>query len=274
MRRFSLLLVILGSIVLAALLARYVLGTGSFGGRSAASAAAEPPHVIPVAAFRHVDVSGNAEVTLVQGSTPSVSIGVQGRRGAHTAAEVRGDTLYIEASDRTRWWNFLLGGRSGRNAPVVVTFKDLESVSAAGSVSLTADQVHVPQLRISGAGGTSLRIDDLRTPMLKVAGAGALKAELAGRVTEQTVSIAGAGEYRGGKLMSDRATVTVSGAGRVVVNAATTLKVTISGAGSVEYLGDPQVTQQISGAGRVRKRDAAAPGASRVATASVHRGLR
>ncbi len=81
------------------------------------------------------------------------------------------------------------------------------------------------------------------------------------------MSIAGAGEYRGGKLVSDNTTVTVSGAGRVVVYAERTLKATISGAGSVEYLGDPQVTEQISGAGRVRKRDTSTLAVPRVALA-------
>ncbi len=145
MRRFSLLLVIVGSILVAGLLAWLVLSMGSFGGPQRAPAH-EPAKVVPVAAFRHVDVSGNAEVTLVQGTTPSVAIGAQGRHDARTSAEVRGDTLYIEASDRTRWWNFLFGDRSDRNEPIVVTFKDLESVSTAGSVRLTAARVDVPRL--------------------------------------------------------------------------------------------------------------------------------
>ena len=49
----------------------------------------------------------------------------------------------------------------------------------------------------------------------------------------------------------------MSGAGKVFVNAARTLKVSISGAGTVDYLGDPKVTQEISGMGRVKRREAA-----------------
>jgi hypothetical protein len=50
--------------------------------------------------------------------------------------------------------------------------------------------------------------------------------------------------------------VSVSGAGRVVVQVEKTLKIGLSGAGAVEYIGNPKVTQQIRGAGRVKRRDA------------------
>ena len=71
------------------------------------------------------------------------------------------------------------------------------------------------------------------------------------------MTISGAGEYRGARLVSQNATVTVAGAGQVVIHAVKTLNATISGAGSVDYIGDPKVTERVSGAGRVRRRDAA-----------------
>ena len=49
--------------------------------------------------------------------------------------------------------------------------------------------------------------------------------------------------------------IEVSGAGKAVVNAASSLEVDISGAGAVEYLGDPKVKQSISGIGKVRRRE-------------------
>ena len=90
-----------------------------------------------------------------------------------------------------------------------------------------------------------------------MAASGAVKAEVAGRATEQRIAISGAGDYRAAGLASENARVAVSGAGKVLVNAAKTLKIAISGAGSVEYLGDPKVTQDISGVGRVRRRESA-----------------
>ncbi len=86
-------------------------------------------------------------------------------------------------------------------------------------------------------------------------GSGALDATVSGRVDRQTVRISGAGEYRAANLASADASVRVSGAGRVVVNAQRTLEVSLSGAGNVEYLGNPRVIEHVSGVGRVKRRD-------------------
>jgi hypothetical protein len=259
MRRFTLPLVILGSVAVAALLAWLALSM-AFGDRrprgDKPASRAETTVTRTLPPFRRLDVSGTAEITLVQGTTEGVAIATPARRQDHIEAEVRGDTLYIESGDRSRWWDLILGGGSARTTQVVLTFKNLESIAAAGTVKLTAAEIKVPELRIAGAGGTSVRIDNLQSSQLRLSGAGALKAELAGRVTDQHVSIAGAGEYRGAKLVSQNATVSVAGAGQVVINAEKTLNATISGAGSVDYIGDPKVTERVSGAGRVRRRDA------------------
>jgi len=272
MNRFTLPLVILASVAIAALLAWLALSTASFGDRrpraEKPSNRAESVVTQTLPPFKRLDVSGTAEITLVQGATESVAITTPARREDHIDAEVRGDTLYIESADTSRWWDLIFGsGRGGRTTQIVVTFKNLESIAAAGTVKLTAAEIKVPDLRIAGAGGTSVKIGNLQSGQLRLSGAGALKAELAGRVTDQHVSIAGAGEYRGGKLVSQNATVSVAGAGQVVINAEKTLNATISGAGSVDYIGDPKVTERVSGAGRVRRRDAAESGMPRIAIA-------
>jgi hypothetical protein len=263
MRRFTLPLVILGCIALAALLTWGALSTATFGGRPPrAEATAGRPEVVTQAlpAFARLDVSGSAEVVLVQGREESVVLPAASRKSGFVTAEVRDGTLYVDARDTTRWWDGMLGRHGGRTPQVAVTFTDLEAISAAGTVKVTAGAVKVADLKVEGAGGTQIRIDDLTARRLRLTGAGALRADMAGRVVEQTVTISGAGDYRGGKLVSQSTTVTVAGAGKVVVNAEKTLTATISGAGSVEYFGDPQVTERVSGAGRVKRRDASTEG--------------
>lgn len=255
MRRFSLFLVILACAVVAATLAWWVLSRADFGHRDDAPAVTVvPPQAVDP--FRHIDVSGSAVIQLVQGPRETVAITAAARQPASIEARVRGDTLYVEAADPSRWWNNLFGGR--RSPPqIVVTFRELESIASAGTVRLTAGDVRVPALRIASAGGATLRFDNLQARELKLSGAGAIQAEMAGQVENQILSISGAGEYRGARLRTMSTTVNVAGAGRVVVNVERTLDATISGAGSVEYLGDPEVTERVSGVGRVRKRDAA-----------------
>jgi len=256
MRRLALPLVILGCIALAALLT-WVAVSGSFGRRPPPSGRApEPPISQPLPPFRKIDVAGSADVSLVQADGESVALPAQSREHELVTAEVRDGTLYVESLDHARWWDLALGNRENRT-PIVITFRNVDAIVAAGTVNITAAKWRAEELRISGAGGTSIRIDDLDARALKLTGAGALRADLAGRAAEAEITISGAGDFRGAKLATQDANVTVAGAGKVTINAEKTLKATISGAGSVEYLGDPAVTQRVSGAGRVRRRDAA-----------------
>jgi hypothetical protein len=94
----------------------------------------------------------------------------------------------------------------------------------------------------------------LQATRLRLDGAGAIKAEIAGRVAEQSIDLSGAGSYQAVDLISDNVAVQVSGAGKAIVNAKTLLKADISGAGLVEYAGNPRLEQEISGIGKIRRR--------------------
>lgn len=261
MRRFALPTVILGSIALAALLTWLVVSRATFGDKppraEIASERQEMGPAQPVPPFRRIEVSGTAEVVLVQGAAESVALAAAPRKTGSLRAEVRDDTLQVESGEATRWWDFLLGSDSGRGPQVVITYKEVDTIHVAGGVRIVASGMKVDALRVSGAGGTAVRLDDFSARELKLTGAGALRAEVSGQVTDQTVTISGAGDYRGARLVSQNATVNVAGAGKVVINAQQTLTATISGAGSVEYVGNPKVTERVSGAGSVRRRDAA-----------------
>ncbi len=208
-----------------------------------------------VAAFSRIKVDGTADVVLVQGGEPSVAVEASARSLPDIRTEVRDGTLTIQSTERRRFWSFLLGG-GARTPRIVVTFRNLEAISAAGTVSLRADELKVDRLAISAMGAATLRLGALDAKVFAFDGSGAIKADVAGRVAEQSISISGAGDYRAAGLASEQARIAVSGAGRVVVNATKTLDVEISGAGTVDYLGNPEVTKKVSGAGRVKRREA------------------
>jgi Putative auto-transporter adhesin, head GIN domain len=263
MRRLSLPLVIVGCIALAALLT-WIAVSSSFGRRASpairAPVATETHQLGP---FTKIDVSGSADVSLVQGDAESIALPSGPRDQGIVRAEVRDGTLFVESFNHARWWDTLFGGRESQPT-IVIAFKNVDDIAVAGTVKVSAAKLRAESLRIAGAGGTSLRIDDLDARDLKVSGAGALRADLAGRAADAAITISGAGEFRGAKLVTQNASVTVAGAGKVTVNAEKTLKATISGAGSVDYLGDPKVTESVSGAGRVRRREAGTGGTQSV----------
>ena len=220
---------ILAAIAIAVSLAWFYL-VWSFrgGGEAVIEDRALPP-------FSQIVIEGFADVAVVQGDSETVRVEAAQKQLAGVRARVSGGTLTITQGASRSWWSGFFGG-GGRGARVRVTFRELEAIGASGA--------------------TSLKIDGLDAKELSVSGSGAMKVELAGRVAEQRVSISGAGDYRAADLASEDARVSVSGAGRVVVQVEKTLKIGLSGAGAVEYIGNPKVTQQISGAGRVKRRNA------------------
>ena len=264
MRRHSLALTILIAVAIAAGLTWLALGHATFGGYSADELVTDSR---PSSPFKRIEVSGSANVTLIQDTNGPLVVESGPHARGRIRANVRGDTLEITASDNRRWWNALFG-RGPTSAPrITIHVRDLDAIEVSGGVAIVARELHVPALRIEGSGGTSVRIDDLVTSNLRVSGSGALKAVLAGQAPDQNISISGAGDYRADRLVSDNVIVSVSGAGKVIVNAQKALKASISGAGIVEYLGNPVVREELSGVGRVKKRESAEIAGPRIAYA-------
>ncbi len=251
MRRFSLPIVILLSIAIAACL------TGLALAQSPDRKDEPQAESSPLGPFKRIEISGSAVLTLVQDTNGPLVATVPQTSGAQVNVKVQKETLIIKAADGSRWWSNLFGRGPAGTAQITVHFKNLEGIDAAGAVRINARSIQVPALSIQGSGGTTLQIDDLRADTLSVDGSGGLKAELAGQVTNQRLSISGAADYQAAKLVSDNATVEVSGAGKIVVHARNKLQVSDSGAGVVEYIGDPVVRESISGAGRVKRRESA-----------------
>ena len=253
MNRLALPLVILLAIAIAVAAAWYVLNRGfrAGDGRAGIEVTSEQRTLPP---FTRLQIDGMADITLVQGETESVRYEAAGK-GERVTVEVRDGTLHIGSRSTRGFWGFLFGGGS-RAVRATIAFRKLEAVDVSGAVKLRADGWTADKVAFSVSGEGALRIDGLDVKELAIAVSGTVKAELAGRATEQRIAISGAGNYRAPELASDNARVAVSGAGKVLVNVAKTLKIAIAGAGTVEYIGDPKVTQEISGVGRVRRREA------------------
>ena len=270
MRRAILPLLVLAAIATAAGLAWWTLSGGRWGGVGGGPGADAVTETRTLPPFHAIDVSGIADITLVQGDTDLIVIEASPRAQRQIQASVRNETLVIHAADE-RSTVFAMFGRTTRSSRITVTFRNLDAIEASGAVKIAAPApLKIPALRISASGTVALRLENLQVQTLKLSGAGAVKADLAGRAAEQAVSISGAGKYDAPMLESDDARVAVSGAGKVIVNARKTLTINLSGAGLVEYVGDPQVKQSVSGVGKVRRRDAATDAPRRTFHVAAH----
>jgi hypothetical protein len=251
MRRSALPIVIIACVIVAAVLAWMVVQ------RFFPQADATDPSVPAVSEtrtpgeFAKVDLSGHLDVVLVQGATHEVVVEATPGQQGRIRTRVSGETLRVSV-ERSGWRPF----RGRERVPrITITSPTFESVNASGTMRVHAKALEVPSFRFAAAGATSVKIEKLETDSLRFAGAGAVKADLAGRASELSVSLSGAGDVRAAELASDEAKVSVSGAGHVVVHANDTLRINLSGAGSVEYFGDPKVTKSVSGIGTVKRRE-------------------
>ncbi|HQU49292.1 MAG TPA: head GIN domain-containing protein [Casimicrobiaceae bacterium] len=253
MRRSALPVVIVACVIVAAVLAWLAVGRMF---RAAAEDAAGPPasEVRPVGEFSKLDVSGLVNLTIIQANRREVVVEAARGQASRVRSEVSGNTLRITVRPPR--------GKRIRDAAdpdlrVVVRTPSIEAIELSGAVKLAAPALAVPALAIDASGPASIRIDALQVDSLRFVGSGAVEAELAGRATEQSISLSGAGRVRSPRLASASARVDVSGAGIVVVNAEKSLRVDLSGAGVVEYLGNPELEEHVSGLGRIKRRDSA-----------------
>jgi hypothetical protein len=180
-----------------------------------------------VGAFRAIDVSGVGEVVVTQGDADSLTVETDDNLQGVVLSEVRDNTLHLSM-------------RPG------------VSLGHATRMTFTVTVRELTQLALSGA--ATIKASNLSGDTLTVAHSGAGIVTTAGTVAEQRVTLSGAGSYDGAALVSDRATVDLSGLGSVVVNARVRLDATISGAGSVAYIGSPELHEQVTGLGSVRQR--------------------
>lgn len=204
--------------------------------------------------FSRIEVDGQADITLRQGTTEGLALEATAQGLKQIRTEVRGRTLFISLVDQSHWWQWMTGGSATRTPRITIDLIQLERIEAAGAVNIVADSLKTNELRLEFAGACKLRIGDLQATKLRLDGAGAIKAEIAGKVTDQDIDLSGAGSYLAPDLVSDNVGVRVSGAGKAIVNARTLLKADISGAGLVEYAGNPRLEQEISGIGKIRRR--------------------
>ncbi len=243
-------LVSLGALVLATLAAIALL---AFGRHEAANDVQTESRVVQ--GFSRVSIIGLADVELRQGGTEGVTIDAPKSLLRRIRTEVHDRTLTITMTRQRSWLDWTEWTHHQHSPRVTIDFIQLERLESSGATKIVADNLRSDELRLDFAGACSLRVKNLQATKLFLEGSGAIKAQLAGKVTEQRIELSGAGSYDAPDLVSDKASVEVSGAGKAIVNATSTLSVDLSGAGLVEYLGDPKLTQEISGIGRIRRRE-------------------
>lgn len=222
--------------------------TDLFGGAFAAPPEPEDEPVAATSGVQRVEIAGVSEVAvqgigtlrITQGDAEALTIEAEPKVLRRLSAEVANGRLVIQPARPIR-----------TREPIVydLTVRDLASITLSGAVAAEAGQFNTTALDLSLSGSSTLDIQNLTAESLTATAEGNAAISLAGSVPTQTVELSGSSRYLAAGLVSEEASLTVSGASQARVQATARLSVEISGAGSVIYAGNPEITQDISGAG-------------------------
>jgi len=126
------------------------------------------------------------------------------------------------------------------------------NIDKGTAIDLDLKVKHLDMLNLKGAG--SVKILTLDVPKLTVNLSGAGSVNIAGKATEQDITLTGAGGYDSANTESQKVTVTVTGVGSAKVRVKSVLDAAISGIGSIEYIGNPTtLNKNVSGLGHVKQ---------------------
>lgn len=197
--------------------------------------------------FTAVDVSSAIHLYVKQDSVFSVKVETDENLQEYVRIGTDDGTLYIREEDNTN-----LDATGKINVYVSApAFQHLEASGASeihGENMLTSDKTIT--LLVTGASGAELH---LKAPAVSGEMTGASKLRLSGQTKDLSIEGTGASHARCFDLLSENATVDLSGASDAEIFASVKLDADASGASGVKYKGEPAVTQRVSGAASVRK---------------------
>jgi hypothetical protein len=134
---------------------------------------------------------------------------------------------------------------------ITLVVKELKELEVTGAADIEVTGVNTKELDLKLIGASNVKVLDLKTDSLKTEIPGAGKVLVEGKTKDQSVTLAGAGNFAGHRLESDTAKVVLSGVGSAQLWVKKELDVTIAGVGSVEYYGTPTVKQSLTMLGKV-----------------------
>ncbi len=210
----------------------------------------------------NLDLAGNIHLT--QSETQSVSISAQQNIIDNIKMPVTGGIATFDFKKRVR---------KSDDVDIYISLKSLSTTNINGSgniISITAFTTDEPlRININGSGDINLHVDapevdshitgsgDITltsiTQFLNAEVTGSGDYHLNGIAKEANYDISGSGTIDGYDMLTETASVDISGSGDCNLSVTSKLTVSVDGSGNVRYKGDPNVSSSVVGSGDVMK---------------------
>jgi hypothetical protein len=206
------------------LLARLDVFQGSNGSHSVEGSGVAAAETREVSAFDGVELAGSNNVIV--------------RVGGKQRVVVHGDDNLLERVTTDVQQGVLVIGETPG------------SFTTKSPMYVEVDAPSLDALALSGSGIVSVTRVDAKRFKVSLPGSGVVRAS--GSATRLDVTLGGSGDAQLQALVADEVTARVTGSGRILVNATTSLDASVAGSGAVVYVGGPShVTKSVTGSGAV-----------------------
>ncbi|RYF84562.1 MAG: DUF2807 domain-containing protein [Chitinophagaceae bacterium] len=235
------------TIIIAILLIAIFSSCRMFGGKRVVGNGRITSKEINTGSFQNIEVSGEATVRLRQDSIPSAKVETDENLMEYLDVHVSGNTLYIEPKDG---YNL----DPSKEITVYATSQQFKNIDASGACQIVSDNLISgnEEMKIEASGATSINLQ-VTLPKLTTNISGSGDVVLKGVAKEFSGSISGSGTIKGFDLITDNASLDLSGAAGAEITTNQKLDIEVSGSGDVQYKGNANVNQRISGSGSVKK---------------------
>jgi len=202
--------------------------------------------------FSRISMRGVSKLFITQGKNQEVKLEGDGLAISRITTNVTDGQLIVDIG--RDWVEKISAGFdffSTNDIRIYITVEDLEELEVAGAADVEMGVFKTKDLTLKLIGASNMKVEELSADRLKTEIPGAGRVSISGKVADQIMILAGAGNFSGHKLKSKTAKVTLSGVGSAQLWVTGELDVTIAGVGSVEYYGNPQIKQSVTMLGRV-----------------------
>ncbi|HUI70249.1 MAG TPA: head GIN domain-containing protein [Spirochaetia bacterium] len=210
-----------------------------------AGGAAEATSARAVSGFDTVSLDTSGELIITQGDSEGLEIVGSSDDLPYIVTEVQGGALRISREGPGPIF-------SVRNTVFRLRMKDISSLEADSSGSISVRRLRADSLRIHISSSGSISIDSLTAGSLEVQISSSGSLRVAGDVDRQDVVLSSSGSYAAGALSSRTAKVVASSSGTATVRVSDSLDANVSSSGDVRYYGNPPlVNGNATSSGRI-----------------------
>jgi hypothetical protein len=192
--------------------------------------------------FRSLKLDTGARVVVRQGERHSVEVQAEGNVAPLIETSVENGILSIADSKHYK----------SANAEVIITAPRIGSIETAGSVAVSAEELHGPSLRLSMGGSSVVALKSVSISKLNASLGGSSVLKVSGVAKDFSSELGGASVLEASELAASAVSVGGGGSAQAVVWAKESLQLSLGGSSGVSYYGNISPTLATSGKASVR----------------------